>query len=124
MIEYSNIKPFVYVIVCSDLDFRQRVVQASHAALESGIHEEHCKEFPSGLIVLQVEDEKELIKAEEHLYKKGIKSKLFYENPMKRYTALATEALPSKKRHILRQYKLLSMHRPTLWQKVKRVFRG
>ena len=53
-LNYNKVKPFVYIMVCSDLQPRQIVVQACHAALESGIHQEQCKDFPSGMIMLQV----------------------------------------------------------------------
>jgi hypothetical protein len=121
--DYSKLKPYVYVIVCKDLDPRQIVVQACHAALESGIHQEHCKDFPSGLITLQVPDEKSLLEARKKIEDSGIKVEMFWERPMKRFTALATEAIPSSKRHLMREFKLLSMHQPTWWQKVKRYFK-
>jgi len=121
--DYKKEKPFVYVIVCADLSFRHRVVQSCHAALESGLKLDHCKDFPSGMVVLQVKDEKELIGAEDHLHRMGIKCHMFYENPMNRYTALATEVIPKDKRRYLRQYKLLSMHRSNILDKIKRLFK-
>lgn len=119
-LDYSKIKPFVYVIVCADLEPRQIVVQACHAALESGIHKEHCKAFPSGMVMLQVSSEESLLRAYRKLERKGIKSQLFWENPMNRYTALATEAIPQEKRILLKKFKLLSMPGTTLWDDVKR----
>ena len=121
-LDYKKIKPFVYVIVCADLQPRQIVVQASHAALESGIHRKHCKDFPSGLIVLQVSCEKSLLKACRKIENKGIKCQLFWEAPMERYTALATEAIPRDKRVLLKKFKLLSMPGTTWWDDVKRFF--
>lgn len=124
MLDYSKIKPFVYIIVCKDLNPRQIVVQSCHAALESGIHQEHCKDFPSGLIMLQVSNEKSLLRAKRKLDKDGIKSQLFWERPMERYTSLATEAIPQDKRYLMKKFQLLSMHRPTWWQKLRRIFNG
>lgn len=119
-LDYSKVKPFVYVIVCSDLEPRQIVVQAAHAALEAGIHQEQCKEFPSGLVTLMVSSEESLLKAHKKLERKGIKSTLFWENPMSRYTALATEAIPQEKRVLLKKFKLLSMPGTTWWDDMKR----
>lgn len=119
-LDYSKIKPFVYVIVCSDLEPRQIVVQACHAALEAGIHLPQCKDFPSGLIMLQVKDEKALLAAHEHLRECSVEDQLFWEGPMQRYTALATKAIPSEHRHLLRQFKLLRMPGTTWWDDIKR----
>jgi len=123
-LDYSKIKPFVYIVVCKDLEPRQVIVQACHAALESGIHQEHCEQFPSGMVMLQVSSEKSLLKAQRKIENKGIKCQLFWERPMKRYTALATEAIPQDKRHLMRKFQLLSVSQPSWWQKVKSVFSG
>ena len=123
MLDYSKIKPFVYVIVCTDLEPRQIVVQACHAALEAGIHQEQCKEFPSGLITLQVPSEQSLLKAYKKLERKGVRCQLFWERPIKRYTALATEAIPQEKRVLLKKFKLLSMPGTTWWDDVKRFWK-
>ena len=108
-LDYSKVKPFVYVMVCTDLKPEQIVAQACHAALESGIHQEHCKDFPSGIIILQCSSEKSLLKYKKKLDNKGIKSQLFWERPMDRYTAWATEVIPQDKRHLMRKFQLLSM---------------
>ena len=76
-LDYSKVKPFVYIIVCSDLEPRQIVVQACHAALESGLHQKHCKDFPSGVIMLQVPNEQSLLRIHKKLEQKGIKCQLF-----------------------------------------------
>lgn len=122
-LDYSKVKPFVYIIVCSDLEPRQIVVQACHAALEAGIHLEQCRPFPSGIVMLKVSCEKSLLKAHRKLSNKGIKSQLFWENPMNRYTALATEVIPQEKRILLRKFKLLSMPGTTWWDDVKRFWK-
>lgn len=118
-LDYSKMKPFVYIMVCSDLSPRQKVVQACHAALEAGIHLEQCDQFPSGMIMLQCSGEKSLMKAAKKIENKGIKCRLFYEPPMKRYTALATEVIPQEKRKLLRKFQLLSMPGDNWWNKVK-----
>ena len=108
-LDYSKVNPFVYVIVCKDLEPRQIVVQSAHAILEAGIHLEQCKQFPSGLVVLEVSCERSLLKAQRKIENKGIKTKLFWEEPMKRYTALATEVILQEKRHLMRKFQLLNM---------------
>jgi hypothetical protein len=122
-LDYSKVKPFVYIMVCKDLEPRQIIVQACHAALESGIHQEHCEDFPSGLVMLQVSSEKSLLRAKRKIENKGIKCQLFWERPMERYTALATEAIPQDKRHLMKKFQLLSMSKPSLWQRIKGFFK-
>lgn len=122
-LDYSKVKPFVYVMVCSDLEPRQIVVQACHAALEAGIHLEQCDQFPSGMVMLQCSSEKSLLRNARKIENKGIKCHLFYENPMNRYTAFATEAIPQEKRVLLKKFKLLSMPGATWWDDVKRFWK-
>lgn len=116
-----SLKPFVYIIVCSDLTPRQIVVQSCHAALESGIHEKHPNDVEAGLIILQVSDEKSLLCAHKKLKSDGINSYLFYEEPLNRYTALATEAISQEDRVKLKKFKLLSMPGTTWWDDTKRI---
>lgn len=116
-------KPCVYVIVCKDMRMRDIVVQSCHAALEAGIHLEQCSDYPSALVTLQVSSEDRLLKAKRQIENKGIRCHLFYERPMGRYTALATEAINSEQRKAFKKFQLLSTYRPTFWDKVKGWFK-
>ena len=118
MLKYN--KPCVYVIVCKDMRPRDIIVQASHAALESGIHQAHCEEYPSALVILQVANEQKLIRAKNYITKKGIKCQMFYEDPMERYTALASEVMNHDQRRAFRKFQLLSTYEPSIWEKFKK----
>lgn len=107
MLNYN--KPRVYVIVCKDLSPVDIVVQSCHAALEAGIHKDQCKEYPASLVVLKVSNEDDLIKAGQYLKNNNIQFTLFYENPMKRHTALATEVIDVDKQSIFKKFQLLDM---------------
>lgn len=122
-VDYSKDKPVVYVMVCADISPRQIVVQSCHASLEAGIHMNNCKEFPSSVIMLKASNEKKLLKAARKIEASGIKCKLFYEPPMKRYTAFATEVIPYSKRIVLKKYRLLSIPGASWWYKFKKVIK-
>lgn len=99
---------YTYVILRKDLTPIQRVVQASHAALEAGFKFEKPP-TTSYLIVLVVDSENDLKIAQTYLRSHGIDSTLFYEpdfGPLG-YTALATETITGSKRKHLSKYKML-----------------
>jgi len=96
----------VYCIVRKDIPTHQALVQVGHAAFHAGV-EGPTKGIPS-LIVLQVKNEAELLKAGEYLKSVGIKFEIFYEpdfGPMG-YSALATHPLYEDDRHKLKKFQL------------------
>ena len=103
-------KPYTYVLVRKDISPEQRVVQASHAALEAGFRFSQPDET-SYLIVLEVANEHELNEAAQVIESSGIKFYKFFEpdNDMG-YSALCTEAVfTNRERNVFKRWKLLKM---------------
>ena len=105
--------PFTYIAVRKDIPLAQQIVQACHASLEMGFDLQRpcrsCKDIVS-LILLQVENEKELLELAKKIEFHNIKFHVFYEpenmgyEPS--YTALATEPIYDEHREIFAEYKM------------------
>lgn len=97
-----------YVFVRKDLSDPQKVVQASHLALESGLTFGRPSDgsiHPS-IIVLSVE-RLEFDRIKNYLEKKNIRFVDFYENDIEDLTGVATEPLTTHQGRYLRHYKLM-----------------
>ncbi len=91
----------------ADLGVPQQLVQAGHAALESGIHLAHTTERISSLVVCSVANEEALLKALDRIRFRGINVVLFREPDMNdEATALATEPLSGLARKVCSKYPL------------------
>ena len=105
------IKPqYIYVMVRKDLPIWDQMVQVGHACFDGGKHFSRKWKPETHLILLQVENEKELNEWQERLSEKEVKFTTFYEpdpaleideNPMG-HTALCTEPLKGRKRDIFK----------------------
>ena len=95
-----------YVFIRKDLSDAQKVVQASHLALESGycFGKPKCG-HPSIIILAVSRDEFDRIRL--YLAKKDIKIVDFYENDISDLTGIATEPLSEEKSKYLQHFKLL-----------------
>ena len=83
-------KYYSYILVRKDLPHSVQVVQASHAAMETGFRSEAPPE-PVNFAVLGVENEHQLLDCAEQLRNLGIGFELFFEPDYNRgYTALCT----------------------------------
>lgn len=96
-----------YVFVRKDLSIPQIVVQTAHATLElarSGF----CSNLHPHLVVLEIDNEKNLLKIPEMLQQLDIRYTPFIE-PDRNFetTAIATEPVSSDKRKHFRKFKLL-----------------
>jgi hypothetical protein len=100
-------KPYVYVLIREDIPLEQKLVQASHAALEAGFRFEKPAQTAS-VILLTVPDRKALEAAAMRLQDYGIDHYLFHEPDFEMgHSALATRPiLLSKERHRMRKYPL------------------
>ena len=100
--------PYTYTIVRKDIGLHQQMAQSGHSALEAGIRFGN-KDQISSMIILQVANEAELMKASEHLQMHGIEHYMFWEpdfGPMG-YTSLTTCPMTEKsERNIFRKWKL------------------
>jgi len=85
----------------------QQIVQAVHAAHEAGIHFAHQSNNTSSVVVCEVPSEQDLLFALDSLTQKGIRCVLFREPDIgNEATALASEPIFGKHRHIFRKFKL------------------
>ena len=100
---------YMYVIVRKDLLLADIMVQAAHAAYESGRQYPHDADRTS-IIILTVSDSYNLFAARRRLLSLGIDSTV-YEERTKQLgaTALATEAITEDQRKHLRKYQLLKV---------------
>ncbi len=100
-------KPYVYVLVRTDISFEQQLVQASHAALEAGFRFNAPSEIAS-VIVLAVPSQQALLEAAARLSARGVEHEVFFEPDFGMgYSALATRPLCSREeRNLMRKYPL------------------
>jgi len=95
------------VIVRKDLPVAQQLVQAAHAAHESGLHLCEDKSKVNFLVALEVSDEERLLEAHERLQDRGIDTILFREPDRENEaTALCTEPIRGNRRKIFSKYSL------------------
>lgn len=107
----TQVHKHFYVLVRTDLTIPAQLVQAVHAAYESGRFFSIPGNHIDSTVVCQVPSEQDLIKANEKMRARGIKTILFREPDMgHQATALATEAIDSDLRRYCSNYKL--------WEKV------
>ncbi len=83
------------------------MVQAAHAAYESGIYLGQPSEDYDSIIALEIGSEKELIEVNEKINSLGIKTELFREPDIgDQATAFATEPISGEARSHFKQFKL------------------
>ena len=90
-----------------DLPVAQQLVQAAHAAYESGLHLCEDKSKVNHLVALEVGDEERLLEVHERLQGRGIEAILFREpDRNNEATALCTEPIWGNRRKIFSKYSL------------------
>jgi hypothetical protein len=96
----------MYIFIREDLTTPQKIVQASHAALDAGF----AYDKPAGsthIVLMGAKNEEELLKIRERLNNYGIDSQMFYEPDYDTgYTAIATKPLFGDERLPLKRYSL------------------
>lgn len=104
----QNTKTYIYAFVRKDLTPSQISVQAAHACIElARCHVPADLEHPS-LILLGVDNERQLLKCLSHVRDQGILCEGFRENDLGgQLTAFATEPVAHIKRKIFKRYQLL-----------------
>lgn len=82
-------------------------MQASHAALEAGLKDNHTYQQTSSIIIFQIPDEETLKQELQYIQSLGIECASFYE-PYEDtgITAFATLPLTEDKRHFFKKYTL------------------
>ena len=98
----------MYVLVRTDIDPVQQVVQAAHAAAEAGRAFYAARHGIASLIVLGVPNRDTLLAARDTLLQRGLETTLFFEPDFGMgESALATEPLDAALRRRLRDWPLL-----------------
>ena len=95
------------MLVRTDLPLEQQIVQAVHAAHESGRHLAPQNESIDSVVVCRVDSEQKLMRAHDRLERQGIRTVLFREPDIgNQATALATEPVNGSVRKSLSKYPL------------------
>ena len=89
----------------TDIPLAQQLVQASHAALEAGLKDNHTYQQTSSIIIFQIPDEQTLKNELNYIQSLGIECASFYE-PYEDMgiTAFATLPVTEDKRHFFKKY--------------------
>ncbi len=96
----------MYIFIREDLTTPQKIVQASHAALEAGFVYDKP---PSSthLVLLGAKNQEDLLSISNHLKKCNIDFQMFYEPDYDTgFTAIATRPLFGEERIPLKRYRL------------------
>jgi hypothetical protein len=97
-------------VVRQDLPIEQQIVQAVHAAHESGIYLSPPTGQTTSVVVCSVKSEQQLLNTLDRVESRGIKTILFREPDIgNEATAFATEPIPSHQRHMLKNLQLRKM---------------
>ncbi|MFA5023416.1 MAG: hypothetical protein WC523_00465 [Patescibacteria group bacterium] len=111
-------KEYVYIFVRKDLSPERRLVQACHAALESGIlfcdRANYSLLYSHTLVILSVKNEQELNTAFDKISSR-IKSVMFFENDLEQNTAFATRPVSEEEREVFKEYSTLKYERSFLY---------
>lgn len=108
-VEGTENRRYMYVLVRTDMELPNIIVQSAHAAYESGLaYKNHADR--TSIIILQVNDELRLREAYNELQSDGVQCTIYKENTLGLgYTAIGTEALTADQRKLLKKYKLLKI---------------
>ena len=101
-------KPYVYIVVRTDIKKEYQLVQACHSVLEAGLTYERPSEEVIHLVVLAVEDKWDLEGVAYKLENEGIRFQEFHESwGDMGFTSLATEPISKQEKGVLRILPLL-----------------
>lgn len=98
--------PYMYVFVRTDMTAAQQIVQAAHATYDAG-QKFKKTEHPLHLILFDVKNEAELLRASMRIGLDDVDHCMFFEPDFDTgYTAIATEPLYGEDREVMRKYNL------------------
>lgn len=105
--DYETATKFVYIFVRKDLDVTYRIIQVGHVCLELGASLSQSKVRDAHFCLLEVENERELMRAAKYMTELGIPFSDFYEpDHSTGYTALATEPLIGEHRRPFERFRM------------------
>ena len=102
-----NQKTYSYLFLREDISLSQQIVQASHAALETGLRDNKKYSQTSSIIIFQIPDEETLKQELSYIQSLGIECASFFE-PYQNMgiTSFATLPITEDKRHYFKHYTL------------------
>ena len=107
---------YIYVFVRKDLSPERRLVQACHAAVESGMlfcdRAHYDSLHAHNLVILGVKGVDELNEA---FNNNKIEATMFYDNDLEQNTAFATRPVKDEERAAFKEYKTLKFERSFLY---------
>ena len=107
LIEHIEEKTHIYVFIRRDIPLSWQIVQSNHATFELGLKLSRKYAQPPSIVLIQIRDEKELIKAYEKILSHNIHCEMFHE-PYKDTgaTSFATEPIMHDQRSLFSKYQL------------------
>lgn len=99
-----KVMEYTYCFIRKDIPIHAQIIQTAHACLQS----EAPKEVNS-IVLFEVKNEDHLIKVNEYLKNRGIKTYMFFEPDFDMgYTSIATEPLSGEDREACKKFKMWS----------------
>lgn len=100
-------KTHIYVFIRKDIPLSWQIVQSNHATFELGLKLSRKYAVPPSIVLIQIRDEKELLKAYEKILSHNIHCEMFHE-PYQQTgaTSFATEPITQNQRSLFSKYQL------------------
>lgn len=100
-------KTHIYVFIRKDIPLSWQIVQSNHATFELGLKLSRKYAQPPSIVLIQIKDEKELLKAYEKIGNHGIHCEMFHE-PYQQTgaTSFATEPIFQHQRSLFSKFQL------------------
>jgi len=99
-----KVMEYTYCFIRKDIPIHAQIIQTAHACLQSD-----KPKTVNSIILFEVKNEEHLIKVNEYLKDRGLKTYMFFEpDDDMGYTSLATEPLHGEDRTIMSRFRLWS----------------
>lgn len=99
-----KVMDYTYCFIRKDIPIHAQIIQTAHACLQSA-----APKTVNSIVLFEVKNEEHLIKTNEYLKSRGIKTYIFFEPDYDTgYTAIATEPLHGEDRTIMSRFRLWS----------------
>jgi hypothetical protein len=99
-----KVMDYTYCFIRKDIPIHAQIIQTAHACLQSD-----KPKTVNSIVLFEVKNEDHLIKTNEYLKSRGIKTYIFFEPDYDTgYTAISTEPLHGEDRTIMSRFRLWS----------------
>jgi len=97
-----KVMEYTYCFIRKDIPIHAQIIQTAHACLQSD-----KPKTVNSIILFEVKNEEHLIKTNEYLQGRGLKTYMFFEPDYDMgYTAIATEPLQGEDRTIMSRFRM------------------